>query len=227
MGKLCTAKGWFLAFKSILELIRNLCHHPIILINTTVINLLITNLVSNLCQTQNEALVNNVQRHALHPGVHSPASLEACLQKWYWARGYSGWDMTWFLLSGTLGHRQAPINIGSGELRIPINCFSSRGELLASEGTNSQCLLSPLIPACSWDVHRCHNKWGFKELELFSLQVCVRGIATPQKVPISPKGLKSCRSLADYQGWKAAGSAGRSEDQQGSLILLATELKEV
>ena len=55
------------------------------------------------------------------------------------------------------GWRQGLKNIKRG-LHTPSisrNCFSSMGELFASEASNSKC--SALILACSWDVHSCHK----------------------------------------------------------------------
>ena len=98
-------------------------------------------------------------------------------------------------------------------------------ELLALEGSNSKCLVPWSQPDLGMSI-AVTNKWGLKELELFFLQVWVRDTAPPQTVPIRPGVFKAAEVWGDYQGWKAEENSGRSEDPQGGLILLATELRE-
>lgn len=60
---------------------------------------------------------------------------------------------------------------------------------------------------------------------IFPTSVSQRYSPSPNS-PYKAWGLQSCRSLRDYEGWKAMENSGRSEDPQGGLILLATELRE-
>lgn len=105
------------------------------------------------------------------------------------------------------GQRQALKNIKSGGLPTPsisINCFSSMGELLALEGSNSKCLVPWFQPDLGMSTG-VTNKWRLKELELFFLQVWVRDTAPPQTVPIRPGVFKAAEvwgTTKDERLWR-------------------------
>lgn len=70
------------------------------------------------------------------------------------------------------------------------------------------------------------SKRGLKELESLFLQELSQRYSHSPSSPPRARSLKSCRSLREYRGQKAVGNSGRSEDQQGGVVLLITELGE-
>lgn len=130
--------------------------------------------------------------------------------------------MTWFLLSKSLDQKQ--------KWRITYTTyvkklFVSYRRISCLRGFKQQ-VLGSLIPAFFRNIHSCHKKMRMQRIGvIFPIGVSQRYSHSPRS-PSKVWGLKSCKGLREYCQRKATGQSGRSEDQQGSLTLLATELGE-
>lgn len=89
-----------------------------------------------------------------------------------------------------------------------------------------QQMLGSLIPTYFGEVHSCHKQTRTQRMGVtFPTGVSQRYSHSPSSPPRA-WSLRSCRSLREYRGQKAVGNSGRSEDQQGGVVLLITELGE-
>lgn len=159
MGRLRAAKGRCIALKASSSFKKTFVIVPLWSLSTWLspINLLVTNLLKwPLCARHRARhygmtmifrdilpILEFIAQQAMKPASRS--GLEAVLIETCSRCCFQG------------GWRQGLKNIKRG-LHTPSisrNCFSSMGELFASEGSNSKC--SAPILACSWDVHSCHK----------------------------------------------------------------------